>query len=288
MKRSKREEARKAGLRGIRKVTNALDPLQRKWEEVEASITQNLFTTFVSQKLGELRYRRRQQEKIHSDLKDLQTHTEKVLPDLLLQAYDVGRRVSATALDEQIVALTSTDRGALLILERNVSTRLSQSVDRVGRHVDDIFRRLGLQYSRDLVAGGSRNAPSKFAQELAKQGITVFEDTLGRKWDLARYADVATKTTATEAIALATQNYMRMRDLDIVEINRSANPCARCLPFNGKTFSLSGTSAKYPGLTIKFPIHPLCEHFMFPKFMDAEEQVGEGLELRVIGGIPNS
>ena len=238
--------------------------------------------------MGELRYRRRQQEKIHADLEDLQVHTEKVLPDLLLQAYDVGRRISATALDEQISALTSTDRGALLILERNVSTRLSQSVDRVGRHIDDVFRRLGLQYSRDLVSGGSRNAPSKFAQELARQGITVFEDTLGRKWSLAHYADVATKTTATEAIALATQNYMRLHNLDIVEINRSENPCGVCLPFNGGTFSLSGTSTKYPGLAIKFPIHPLCEHFMFPKFMEPEERIGEGLELKVIGGIPNS
>lgn len=288
MKRSKREEAQKVGVKGIRRVTSALDPFLGQWKDTEALITAILFSTFTSEKLSELRYRRRQQSKIHAALIYLRRQTDKELPDLLLQAYDVGRRIPATALDEHIPPLTQSDRGTLFYLERTLSTKLNQSLDSVERHIDDVFRRLGLQYTRQSVSEGTKSSPSKLAQELAKQSVTAFEDTLGRSWVLGRYSEVATKSLATEAIALATQNYMQMRNLDIVEISKSEDPCALCLPFNGKTFSLSGVSTRHPGLTIKFPVHPLCEHFMFPKYMDAEPQVGEGLELEVIGGITNS
>lgn len=266
----------------MRRVDNALDPFTAMWRDTEASIIDRFFRLFISRQVGQLRHRRRQQERIHQDLETLLKVTQERLPSLLMQAYDVGRRITATALDEPVSSFTEIDRGSLHLLERNLVEMLDQSVNSVSRHIDDVFRRLGLETSRNLAAQGTKDTPSRFANELAKEGITVFHDSLGRSWSIARYTEVAMKSITTEAVAVATENSMKTRGLDIVEISHSDDPCETCLPFNGRTYSLSGRSERFPGLNVKFPIHPMCEHFMFPKYASPEKQVGEGLKFQLV------
>jgi hypothetical protein len=112
-------------------------------------------------------------------------------------------------------------------------------------------------------------AAQKALDDLASQGITGFTDRAGRKWDLASYVEMATRTAVSNAWD-DMQHSAMMRagfDLAVIGTHSTEGSCPHCLPWLGRTISLSGATAGYPTYDEARAAgwrHPSCRCFDVP------------------------
>lgn len=185
-------------------------------------------------------------------------------------------------------ALTITEQDIVSRLEDSVEYKLAQASLNIqdnltgvllGRQAQDIFRQRGIDMVLRQQATGSRLALERdFVEQLQRQGITAFTDKAGRKWSLFTYADMVTRTTARQAEVLSVLT--RDPEHDLYKISSHKTTCKKCAPYEGRVYSLSGTSPYYPPLTAAFGkidpggpntlanswlnIHPNCLHSIYP------------------------
>lgn len=93
-------------------------------------------------------------------------------------------------------------------------------------------------------------AAQKALDDLAAQGLTGFVDKAGRRWDLATYVEMATRTAVSnawdehQAQALVHSGV----DLVVVGTHSTEGSCALCRPWLGRTLSLAGVTPGHPTL----------------------------------------
>jgi uncharacterized protein CbrC (UPF0167 family) len=154
---------------------------------------------------------------------------------------------------------------AAAVLAENVYGRFNQVVDFIGRRVDDIYREMALQAVRGTVAGYStwQQAAKKFRTDLADKGITGFVDRSGREWDMRRYSEMVARTSTMEAHLQGTANRLLENGRDLVKVSKHANPCKKCVPWEGKILSITGKTPGYKTLDEAKEgglFHPQCRH----------------------------
>lgn len=93
-------------------------------------------------------------------------------------------------------------------------------------------------------------AAQKALDDLADHGITGFTDSAGRKWDLASYVEMATRTAVSNAWDDLTAAAAKRSGLDLalVYTHSTEGSCPHCLPWLGRTISLTGATRGYPTL----------------------------------------
>jgi hypothetical protein len=136
----------------------------------------------------------------------------------------------------------------------------------VGRRADDVLRRKGLQAATHQAL---RNLPEDYyGDELTrtyeKEGITGFVDKAHRKWNLSTYSNMVIRTTTGEAQNRAVANTVLGRGLDLVRVDEHPHEPDICTPYQGRVFSLSGTTPGYPPLDRIPPFHPNCRCSILP------------------------
>ena len=94
-------------------------------------------------------------------------------------------------------------------------------------------------------------AAQKALDDLAAHGITGFTDWAGRNWDLATYVEMATRTAVSNiwdelrAAAMVRSGL----DLAVIGTHSTEGSCLHCLPWLGRTISLTGATTGYPTMT---------------------------------------
>lgn len=173
-----------------------------------------------------------------------------VLDSYLRAAREVDAVAQHTELGDLVGTLTGTHRRAILVVANELSGRLERAQLLVGRRTEDAFRRIGLEQTGiGLVAGAGRKQVARaIARELARDGATGYLDTRGRRWQLDHYATMVARTTTRAAASAATDARMEEHGLDLVTISSHEHPRDICTPFDGKTFSRSGRSRRWPKL----------------------------------------
>jgi hypothetical protein len=164
---------------------------------------------------------------------------------------------------------------AMKILAENSYSRLEDVTAFVGRRVDDIYRTLALESVRSTVAGYDswQKVARNYRQNLANNGITGFQDRLGRKWNMSSYTRMVARTTTMEAHIEGTKNRIIELGHDLVKVSSHVGECPLCTPWGGRVLSLTG---KTPGYTTldearqKGLFHPNCRHAL-GLFIDLEE-----------------
>jgi hypothetical protein len=140
----------------------------------------------------------------------------------------------------------------------------------IGRRVDDAYRTATLEELAKATIGldTRRQASAMLARRLVtdglSDGLTALVDAGGRRWGLGEYAEMAARTTTAEAVSQGTLGRLEEGGLDLVAITSHPHQADVCTPFDGKTFSRSGTDARYPPLTSTPPFHPRCRHRLAP------------------------
>ena len=109
-------------------------------------------------------------------------------------------------------------------------------------------------------------AAQKALDDLAAHGITGFTDSAGRNWDLASYVEMATRTAVSNSWDDLLAKAAQRGGLDLAEIytHSTEGSCPHCLPWLGRTVSLTGSTAGYPSLAeakVTGFRHPSCRCF---------------------------
>ena len=113
-------------------------------------------------------------------------------------------------------------------------------------------------------------AAQTMLDDLAKRGITGFTDKAGRRWDLASYVEMATRTVVSNAWDDVQAKAAARAGIDLADIGTYSTDgsCDRCIPWLGTTISLTGKTAGYPTLAqakAKGWRHPACRCFFSPR-----------------------
>lgn len=85
---------------------------------------------------------------------------------------------------------------------------------------------------------------------LAATGLVGFVDKAGRRWNLAAYAEMATRTAASNAWDDAQAAMLTRAGVDLVVVGTRSTEgsCAQCRPWLGRTLSLTGATPGFPTL----------------------------------------
>lgn len=86
--------------------------------------------------------------------------------------------------------------------------------------------------------------------DLAQHGITGFTDRAGRNWDLASYVEMATRTAVSNAWDDMQAQAMTRSGLDLIftYTHSTEGSCPLCVPWLGRSLSLTGATPGYPTL----------------------------------------
>jgi hypothetical protein len=134
-----------------------------------------------------------------------------------------------------------------------------------GRRVEGTYRKYALEATRQSIIGYKswQQASRDFRDNLRAEGITGFGDAAGREWNMKTYADMVARTTTMEAHLAGTSNRLLEHGHDLVKVSSHAGSCGKCLPWQGKVLSLTGTTEGYPTLEKAREaglFHPRCRH----------------------------
>lgn len=93
-------------------------------------------------------------------------------------------------------------------------------------------------------------AAQKALDDLGQQGLTGFVDKAGRRWNLAAYAEMATRTAVSNAVDAAQAAALIRAGVDLVVVGTysTEGSCALCRPWLGRTLSLTGATPDFPTL----------------------------------------
>ena len=154
-------------------------------------------------------------------------------------------------------------------LARALSGRLAETDLRVLRAVDDIYRQAVGRATMQGLAGSltRRQAAQAALDELAGHGVTGFVDRAGRRWNLASYTEMATRTAIHNAERQGVMDGVRASGRDLVTVSGSPGCCPMCAPWEGEVLSLDGLTPGY--LTLADAerdglFHPSCRHALAP------------------------
>lgn len=148
-----------------------------------------------------------------------------------------------------------------------------EAILQIRRRVRDMFDRAVTDAVARLLTGvGTRKEAARDAVlDLMRSGIISFTDKSGRTWDLASYVEMATRTSAGNAMVEGHTDRLLDLDQDLVIVSNAPEECKICRPFEGEVLSISGDTrgklsdgktvmttvrdAKQAGL-----LHPNCRH----------------------------
>lgn len=180
---------------------------------------------------------------------------------LKLLAQEVRRGFASTdQLPDLLAGVNVTPTG---LLTRAVFGELRDARLQILRSVEDIFKAIIEEVSFGVVTGVetrkeiAQTALSKFAQE----GITAFIDAAGRRWDIASYVEMATRTAAQQAFREGRIRAIVESGGDLAVIRSAPSRCPNCNAWRNKVVSVSGTDTRYPPLQAALDggvFHPNC------------------------------
>ena len=189
-------------------------------------------------------------QQIRADLlKGSRTWCTEAIPDSYMKGMDWADKDPLMG-GKAIPGFGSIHQQAAQVLAENTYNRLQDVGQVVGRKVDDLARAISLEASKGSVLGyqTTRQAAKRIKADLAEKGITGFVDKAGRSWDMGRYAKVLAQETTNGAFRQGTINRFQEHGHDLVRISTHSGSCTRCIPWQGRTLSLSGNDPDYPSL----------------------------------------
>ncbi len=114
------------------------------------------------------------------------------------------------------------------------------------RSATDAYRAVVAEATSGVVAGAQtrRQAAQRALDRWALRGITAFRDSRGRQWDLASYAEMATRAASQRAMVAAHNATLQSNGVDLVIVSNAPQECERCRPFEGRVLALTGGSGR--------------------------------------------
>lgn len=159
-------------------------------------------------------------------------------------------------------SFTKLHRSAIEVVAYNLQDAVRAATATMGRKMDDVFRRVGLEATMKRLFTGEaiRETVGAMKEQLVLSGLDSFKDKAGRTWRLDSYCTMVARTTTREATTQGTINRAYAGGHDLILVSEHHPTCEICAPLGGKVFSLSGQDGRYPVWNDYIPAHPNCRH----------------------------
>lgn len=187
-------------------------------------------------RLGELR----------TDAQQIAAELRTAYPDQLERIMAIAAESGAAAALQEMSALagvtdTTATTGvsgaaAAQTARADLTSTLDDVVLRVLRFPDDVYRRAVAQTATDVLLGlgTQRTAQARAWQQLVAQGVTGFTDTAGRRWNLATYVEMATRSATRRAWDDQHAATMTEHGVNLVSVVVGSGSCKACADQAGK------------------------------------------------------
>lgn len=108
------------------------------------------------------------------------------------------------------------------------------------------------------------------SKEWAKRGVPTIRDKAGRVWSTEAYVPMVVRSTVKKVSTDSQISRMDDHDIDLIEVSSHMGARPKCEPYQGRIFSKSGKSKKYPAWSTTsyglpdglLGIH--CHHVIYP------------------------
>ncbi|EMN60302.1 phage minor capsid protein (plasmid) [Leptospira interrogans] len=119
------------------------------------------------------------------------------------------------------------------------------------------------------------NLEKTFRRKLKRNGIEDgnYLEINGRNYNVSSYSEMLTRTRLREAQTAGVRKYAEHTGNDLVQVSDHDTQTEICKKYEGKIFSISGDSKKYPKLEEWTPFHRNCLHVTLI-FFDVVELLG--------------
>ncbi|MFF1790758.1 phage minor capsid protein [Kitasatospora sp. NPDC058243] len=113
---------------------------------------------------------------------------------------------------------------------------------RILRVVPDAYRRIVARVSGSVLLGTQtrQQVAQRALDQFADRGITGFVDRSGRAWDMASYAEMATRSVTGRAAVQGHTDRLEAMGQRLVIVSDAPLECPLCRPWEGAILSLSG------------------------------------------------
>jgi len=124
----------------------------------------------------------------------------------------------------------------------DLASKLDQAALRITRFADDAYRAAVADAATRLVLNESgletpRAAQARAWQTLVRDGVSGFTDRSGRRWNLATYVEMATRTATQRAYNEAHLARMSAAGVRWFTVSHDGRPCPLCAPWEGAVLS---------------------------------------------------
>jgi hypothetical protein len=231
------------------------------YEAAEAELIRQIARDVQNEAMGSARYRRRRLEAIRKFLADLQDQAIPIATEIIGAAYIAGATSATRAVKAGVPDFGSgINRGAMELLADNLVSGLNGAAEMLGRRIDDLYRRAGLEIaSANIGTGGTlRDATNALVRLLQESGLNVAPGGAS-SWRLSRYAEMVVRTNTTDAIVRGNVNAALEEGFDLVEVLVVDDEilCDICGPYAGEIYTLTDREG-YETLDELPPFHPNC------------------------------
>ena len=169
------------------------------------------------------------------------------------------------------------------VLEANARQNIRSSFDPILRSSRDMYRASAVQALAPAFRTGDtatrRELSQRVLNELSKRGVAGIVYADGSRRELTSYAEMVGRSAVQRTSQQASLNRLQERGYDLVRVNAYAGASDLCDPWQGRVYSLSGSSDQYPafedaqfdGNTGLF--HPNCGHAQAPYIPGVSEAI---------------
>jgi hypothetical protein len=176
--------------------------LARLYREAEEALMAQLVADVEAGRLGSARYRQQRLAAVREQLSRLQDVAVPMATELVSAAYIQGATAATRAVRASLPAFGSgVHLEALELLADNLANGLNGAAETVGRRIDDLYRRAGLEVASSLIGEGAglRDGTQALVRALEELGLNAGPGG-ARSWRLSRYAEMVIRTNTTDAI----------------------------------------------------------------------------------------
>ena len=179
---------------------------------------------------------------VHEEIESVANERAKMVDDQTKGAGKLIGEVLPVDTDPQLKAVISKWESTVVSSFDSTFAPMLSKCDAV--YTDTIYKAV----AKAQMGVSSRQAIAEACSEWSQQGLKALTDNAGRTWTTEAYAQMVVRTNTTST-ATETQ-FARMSELgeDLVEISSHLGARPKCEPYQGRIFSLSGKSDKYPWL----------------------------------------
>lgn len=171
---------------------------------------------------------------------------ERDLPGLARIAVERAHERGRAEAERELSALRRTPRPSPVQVSGRVLD-LAQSLrathPRIVSWAEQSYRSVVLAASQ--AEGGTRLVIAQRAwSRLLDRGITGFADHSGRRWELASYTEMATRSRLADTAVSAHLDTLAGAGIDLVVVSDAPQECPLCRPWEGKILTRSGSGQR--------------------------------------------